>query len=173
MKRWCSALCLATLLLFGAVPVYAQPEPVRMVEMVKKPGVDFRQFKSLGTEVSVSLQPANSWSIEQNDPFLRQRIQTLTLAAAKKQGWVPVDNVDADLKLKLKIFEWGRLRNSQDQNLMEYVQFELRAESAQEGLVLRGTAKYNRVDPTESDLSKVHEAFGSLLEEFFAALHGK
>lgn len=173
MKRWCSALCLATLLLFGAVTAYAEPEPVRLVEMVKKPGIDFRQFKSVGTEVSVSLQPANSWSIERSDPFLRQRIQTLALAAAKKQGWIPVDNADADLKLKLKIFEWGRLRNSQDQNLMEYVQFELRAESAQEGLVMRGTAKYNRVDPTEPDLSKVHEAFGSLLEEIFAALHGQ
>ena len=173
MKRWCSALCLAALLLFGAVPVQAQPEPVRLVEMVKKPGVDFRQFKSVGTEVSVSLQPANSWSIERGDPFLRQRIQTLALTAAKKQGWIPVDNADADLKLKLKIFEWGRLRNSNDQNLMEYVQFELRVESAQEGLVMRGTAKYNRVDPTEPDLSKVHEAFGSLLEEFLAALHGQ
>ncbi len=171
MKRWCNILCLAVLLSFGAVTVHAEPEPVRLVEMVKKPGVDFRQFKSVGTDVSVSLQPANSWSIERSDPFLRQRIQNLVLAAAKKQGWIPVDNADADLKLKLKIFEWGRLRDSHDQNLMEYVRFELRAESAQEGLVMRGTAKYNRVDPMEPDLSKVHEAFGSLLEEFLAALH--
>ena len=173
MKKWCNILCLVVLLSFGAVPVYAQPEPVRLVEMVKKPGIDFRQFKSVGMEVSVSLQPANSWSIERSDPFLRQRIQTLAVAAAKKQGWIPVDNADADLKLKLKIIEWGRLRNSNDQNLMEYVQFELRAESAQDGVVMRGTAKYSRVDPTEPDLSKVHEAFESLLEEFLAALHGQ
>ena len=173
MKKWCNVLCLALLLSFGAAPAFAEPEPVRLVEMVKKPGVDFRQFKSVGTEVSVSLQPANSWSIERGDPFLRQRIQTLALTAAKKQGWIPVDNADADIKLKLKILEWGRLRDSHDQNLMEYVQFELRAESAQDGLVMRGTAKYNRVDPTEPDLSKVHETFGSLLEEFLAALHGQ
>ena len=173
MRKWCAVLCLTVLLSFGAVPAYAVPEPVRQVEVARKPGVDFRQFKSVGTEVSVSLQPANSWSIERSDPFLRQRIQTLALAAAKKQGWIPVDNADADLKLKLKIFEWGRLRNSNDQNLMEYVQFELRAESAQDGLVMRGIAKYNRVDPTEPDLSKLHEAFGSLLEELLAALHGQ
>ena len=95
MKKWCNVLCLALLLSFGAAPAFAEPEPVRLVEMVKKPGVDFRQFKSVGTEVSVSLQPASSGSIERSDPFLRQRIQTLALAAAKTQGCITVDNAYA------------------------------------------------------------------------------
>ena len=172
MKKWCSALCAAILLLGGGL-ASAQPEPVRQVEMVKKPGVDFHQLKSVGNEVSVSIQPTSDWAIDKSDPFLRQRIQELTLKAAKKQGWIPVDNVDADVKLSVKILEWGRLRNSGDQNLMEFVTLEFKAYSARaEGLILRGTGKYSRVDPTESGLEKVNEAYSSILEEFLSALHG-
>ena len=172
MKKWCSMLCVAGLLLLGMRMAYAQPEPVRQVEMARKPGVDFRQFKSVGMDVSVSFRPTSDWAIDKSDPFLEQRIQDLTLKAAKNQGWVPIDNVDADVKLSVKVLEWGRLRNTNDQNLMEYVTLEFRAYSASaEGLILRGTGKYSRVDPVEPDLTKVNEAFVSIMEEFLAALH--
>jgi len=172
MKKWGSTFLAAIVLMLCTGLVYAAPEPVRQVEMIRKPGIDFRQFKSVGNEISVSIQPTSSWAIDKTDPFLRQRIQDLTLKAAKNQGWVPIENVDADVKLAVKILEWGRLRNTQDQNLMEYVTLEFKAYSATaEGEILRGTGKYSRVDPVESGLEKVNEAYVSILEEFLAALH--
>ena len=172
MKKWCSVFCVAGLLFFGMGLASAQPEPVRQVEMIRKPGINFHQFKSVGTEVSVSLAPTSDWAIDKSDPFLQLRIQDLTLKAAKKQGWVPIDNVDADLKLAVKILEWGRLRNSKDPNLLEFVTVEFKAYSTTaEGLVFRGMGKYSRVDPDEPDLTRVNKAFVSIMEEFLAELH--
>ena len=159
-------------LLFVAGIAYAQPAPVHQVEMFRKPGIDFRQLKSVGMDVEVSLAPTADWAMDRSDPFLKQRIQELVLKAAKKQGWIAAENEFADVKLSVKILEWGRLRNSKDANLMEFATFEVKAHSsAAEGLVFRGAGKYSRVDPAEQDLSKVNEAFLSIMEELMAALH--
>ena len=170
-KFWC-ALFVVGILLLGAVPVFAQPDPVYQVEMVRKPGIDFRQFKSVGSDVSISLDPNSDWAIDKKDSFLEQRIQTLSLKAAKKQGWIPTENTYADLKLSVKVLEWGRLRNSADQNLMEFVNFELKVySSASEGPIFRASGRYSRVDPEENDLAKVADAYSSILEDMLAALH--
>jgi hypothetical protein len=172
MKKWWRAFCLTAILLMGTGLAYAQPEPVRHVEVIRKPGVDFRQFKSVGTDVAVSLAPTSSWAIDKRDSFLEQRIQELSLTAAKKQGWVPIDNVSADVKLSLKILEWGRLRTTQNENLAEFVTFELKVYAASaEGPVFRGTGQYSRMAPPEPGLEKMSEAYVSMLEELFAALH--
>lgn len=170
-KLWC-ALLTAAILLLGAGLAYAQPEPERRVEFVKKPGVSYSQFKSLGSDISVSFSPASEWAIDGSDKFLKQRIQMLTLKAAKNQGWVTAENTVADTRLSIKIMEWGRLRNSADPNLMEVLNFEVKvyAGDAESPLVFRGEGRYRRVDPVENDLSKVAEAYGSLLEELLAAL---
>ena len=171
MKKWCRSLLVAGLLLVAGI-AYAQPAPVHQVEMFRKPGIDFRQLKSVGMDVEVSLAPTADWAMERSDPFLKQRIQELVLKAAKKQGWIAAENEFADVKLSVKILEWGRLRNSKDANLMEFATFEVKAHSsAAEGLVFRGAGKYSRVDPAEQDLSKVNEAFLSIMEELMAALH--
>lgn len=171
MRKWWGAFCLAAVLLAGTGLVCAQSEPVRQVEMIRKPGIDFRQYKSVGMDVSVSFQPSSSWAIEKGDPFLEQRIQELSLTAAKNQGWVPIDNVSADVKLSVKILEWGRLRNAQDPNLMEYATFELKVySSTAEGPVFRGTGKYRRAAPPESGMEKVNDVYVSMMEELLAAL---
>lgn len=173
MKKWWGALCLAAVMLVGTglAQAQAQAEPVRRVEIVRKPGIDFRQFKSVGTDVAVSFQPSSSWAIDKGDPYLEQRIQELSLKAAKNQGWVPIDNVSADVKLSVKILEWGRLRNSQGDNLIEYVSFELKVyANAPEGPVFRGTGKYSQVAPTEPNLELAGNAYESMLEELLAAL---
>lgn len=171
MKKWCSAFCLVIFLLMGMGLAYAQPEPIYQVEMNRKPGIDFRRFKSVGNEISVSFHPNSDWAVEKSDPFLKQRIQAISLRVVKNKGWVAVENMDADLRLSVKILEWGRLRNTQDQNLMEYLKFELSGYSAtDEGLVFRGTGQYSRVDPTEQNLGKVNEAYRSILEELLASL---
>ena len=171
MKKWCRVLLVAGLLLVAGM-AYAQPAPVHQVEMFRKPGIDFRQFKSVGMDIEVSLAPTADWAMDRSDPFLKQRIQEMVLKAAKKQGWIAAENEYADVKLSVKILEWGRLRNRQEANLMEFVSFELKAHSpAAAGLVFRGAGRYSRVDPVEQDLSKVNEAFLSIMEELMAALH--
>ena len=170
MKKWCRSLLVAGLLFVAGI-AYAQPAPVHQVEMFRKPGIDFRQFKSVGMDVEVSLAPTADWAMDRSDPFLKQRIQELVLKAAKKQGWIAAENEFADVKLSVKILEWGRLRNSKDANLMEFAAFEVKAHSPAAGMVFRGAGKYSRVDPVEQDLSKVNEAFLSMMEELMAALH--
>jgi hypothetical protein len=170
MRKRFWVLCVTGLLLLGMGIAYAQPEPVRLVEMTKKPGVDFRQFTSVGTDVSVSIRPTSEWAIDKTDPFLKQRVQDLTLKAAKNQGWVTT-STDADVKLSVKILEWGRMRATNDQNLMEYVTVEFKADSAASGgLIFLGTGRYSRVDPVEPDLNKVNDAFVSIMEEMLAAM---
>lgn len=174
MKKIWSALFVVGFLLMSMGMVYAQPEPVRLVEMVRKPGINFRQYKSIGSEISVSVKPNSDWAIDKRDTFLEQRVQGLTMKAARNQGWLPADNEFGDVRISVKILEWGRLRNTEDQNLMEFVTFELKAYSnTSEGpvLVFRGNGKYRRVDPVETGLEKVADVYGSMMEELMAALH--
>ncbi len=154
--------------------VLAAPEPTRLVEVFRKPGVNYTVFKSIGNEVGISIRPAGDSFYDPSDPFLRQRLAELALVAAKNQGWVAIDNPSADVRISVKLSEWGRFRNKQDQNLMEFFALEFRAYSVVSGeMILRATARYSRVDPVEGSMEKMNEAFVSVLEEILAPLKAK
>ena len=171
MKKWLSVACMAGFLFAWAGTAWAQPEPIRQVEVFRKPGIDFRLFKFIGDEISVNIQPAATWSIDKSDPFLKARIQELSLKAAKQEGWVPISTVDADVKVAIRVYEWGRLQNSHDQNLMEFLTIEVNAYSVSSGaMIFRASGKYSRVDPLETTTDKVNEAYVSILAEILTAL---
>lgn len=149
--------------------VMASPEPTRLVEVFRKPGVNFTQFKSVGEEVSISIRPAGASYFDNSDPFLRRRIAEMTLLAAKQQGWVAIDNPSADVRLSVRVTEWGRFRNNKDQNLMEFLAIEVKAYSREPNeLVLQATGRYSRVDPEEESMDKMNSAFVSILAEILA-----
>lgn len=151
-----------------------QPEPAKLVEVFLKPGVDFKQFKSMGEKPSVSIKPAVSWSIDSTDPFLASRIQEILQKSMKNQGFVLVDTVDADLRLNVKVTQWGRLRSNQDLNLMEYLDFEAKVFAAASGeMILRATGKYSRIDPLEHTQDMMNESFESMMNEILSSLRGK
>ncbi len=116
----------------------AATKPTRLLEVFRKPGVNFSQFKSIGDEIIVSIRPVGASFFDNSDPFLRQRIKEMTIQAAKRQGWAPTDNSSADVRLSVKITEWGRFRNNYDQNLMEFLAIEVKAYS-------RGKRRYGDV----------------------------
>ena len=174
MKMFLKVFILAAVLLTVPGMVCAQPEPTREVDIFLKPGVDVGQFKTVGKEPSVSISPTYSWSVEKSDPFLRQRIREILENSLKKQGFVLVDPVEADLKVKVTISQWGRFRNTSDINLMEYLDLEFRAYAVASGdLILRATGKYSRVDPIEDSTVKLGEAYASILDEILASLRAK
>ena len=151
-----------------------QPEPTKLIEVFPKPGVDFKQFKSMGEKPSVSIQPAVSWSIDTTDPFLVSRIQESLQKSMKSQGFVLMDAVDADLRLNLKVTQWGRLKSNQDLNLMEYLDFEAKVYAVASGeMIMRATGKYSRIDPLEHTRDIMHESFESMMNEILSALRGK
>lgn len=171
MKKIITGIMLLLLLSVSAGTAWAAPLPNRTVELYRKPGVNFTQLKSLGEEISVSVRPAGEAYFDSSDPFLRQRVRVLSLEAAKKQGWVAIDNSSADVAVKIRITEWGRFRNRHDQNLLEFFALEVRAMSRTDGeLILRANARYSRVDPMEESMEKLHEALQSVMQEIFAAL---
>ena len=144
------------------------------MEVFLKPGIDFRQFKSVGKDVSVSIQPAYFWSVEKSDSFLRQRIREIVGKSVKKQGFAIVEIADADLNLKVIITQWGRFQNSQFLNLMEYLNLEVRAYSGVTGdMLMRATGSYSRVDPLENSAEKLNEAFESIMDEILTSMRVK
>ncbi len=174
MKIFLKVFLLAALLLTFPGMASAQPEPTIETDVFLKPGVDVSQFKTVGKDPSVSINPTYSWSVEKADPFLKQRIREILESSIKKQGFVFVDPVDADLRIKLMISQWGRFRNTNDINLMEYLDFEVRAYAVASGeLILRATGKYSRVDPLEDSTVKINEACASLLEKILSSLRVK
>ena len=171
MKKIAAGLMTILLLVFCASAALAAPEPNKLVEVFRKPGVSYSGFKSIGNEVSISIRPVGDSFYDPSDPFLRQRLSEMTLLAAKNQGWVPIDNISADVRVSVKLTEWGRFRNKQDQNLMEFFALEVRAHSSASGeMVLRATARYNRVDPVEGSMEKMNAAFVAVMEEILLAL---
>lgn len=171
MKKYWIAGAVAAILVLSLGIACAQPEPDLRTEISRKPGVDFRQFKSVGNEIAIVLRPTADWAIDKSEPFLQSRIRDLTFKSARMNGWVPVNNEDADLKLTVKIWEWGRIKDSKDPNLMEFLHFELSAVSPRhEGLVFRAKGKYSRIDPVQGDLARIPEVFRSLMDDFLYAL---
>ncbi len=171
MKKIAAGLMTILLLVLCASAALAAPEPTKLVEVFRKPGVNYGGFKSIGNEVSVSIRPAGDSFYDRSDPFLRQRLAELSLTVAKNQGWVAIDNTSADVRISVKLTEWGRFRNKQDQNLMEFFALECRAYSVASGeMIMRATARYSRVDPVEGSMEKMHEAFVSVMEEILLAL---
>ena len=141
------------------------------MEVFRKPGVSYSGFKSIGNEVSISISPVGDSFYDRSDPFLRQRLAALSLVAAKNQGWVAIENTGADVRISVKLTEWGRFRNKQDQNLMEFFALECRAYSVASGeTILRATARYSRIDPVEGSMEKMNAAFVSVMEEILLAL---
>ena len=174
MKKISAGLVALLFLILCASTALAAPEPTRLVEVFRKPGVNYGGLKSIGNEVSVSIRPVGDSFFDPSDPFLRQRLAELALMAAKNQGWVAIDNPSADVRISVKLTEWGRFRNKQDQNLMEFFALEFRAYSVESGeMILRATARYSRVDPVEGSMEKMNEAFVSVMEEILAALKAK
>ena len=163
--------------LFACCPemsAMGQPEPTKLVEVFLKPGVDFKQFKSMGEKPSVSIKPAVSWSVDTADPFLESRIQETLQKSMKSQGFVLVDAVDADLRLNVKVTQWGRLKSNQDLNLMEYLDFEAKVYAVASGeMILRATGKYSRIDPLEHTQDMMKESFESMMNEILSSLRGK
>ena len=171
MKKIWAGLLTALFLMVCTSAAMAAPEPTKLVEVFHKPGVNYSGFKSIGNEVSISIRPVGDSFYDPSDPFLRQRLSEMTLLAAKNQGWVPIDNTSADVRVSVKLTEWGRFRNKQDQNLMEFFALEVRAHSSASGeMVLRATARYNRVDPVEGSMEKMNAAFVAVMEEILLAL---
>ena len=171
MKKIWAGLLTALFLTMCASAAMAAPEPTKLVEVFRKPGVNYSGFKSIGNEVSISIRPVGDSFYDPSDPFLRQRLSEMTLLAAKNQGWVPIDNISADVRVSVKLTEWGRFRNKQDQNLMEFFALECRAYSVASGeTILRATARYSRVDPVEGSMEKMNAAFVSVMEEILLAL---
>ena len=171
MKKIWAGLLTALFLTMCASAAMAAPEPTKLVEVFRKPGVNYSGFKSIGNEVSISIRPVGDSFYDPSDPFLRQRLSEMTLLAAKNQGWVPIDNTSADVRVSVKLTEWGRFRNKQDQNLMEFFALECRAYSVSSGeMILRATARYSRVDPVEGSMEKMNAAFVSAMEEILLAL---
>ena len=175
MYRGLKIAMLAIFLLASAeMTASAQPEPTKLVEVFLKPGIDAKQFKTMGDNPSVSIDPTASWSIDSSDPFLKLRIREVLVNSMKRQGFVLVDSSDADLKLKVKVTQWGRLRSSQDLNLMEYLDLEAKVIAVVSGdLILKATGKYSRIDPLENTPDKLNEACGSIMDEILASLRGK
>lgn len=171
MKKIVAGLMTILLLMLCASAVLAAPEPTKLVEVFRKPGVNYGGFKSIGSEVPISIRPVGDSFYDRSDPFLRQRLAELSLAAAKNQGWVASDNSSADVRISVKLTEWGRFNNKQDQNLMEFFALECRAYSVASGeLILRATARYSRVDPVEGSVEKMNAAFLATMEEILLAL---
>lgn len=171
MKKWTIILfaVMATGLFTG--DALASPEPTRLVEVFRKPGVIFTQFKSVGEDVAISIRPAGEAYFDNSDPFLRQRIGEMILLAAKQQGWVAVDNPSADVSLSVRVTEWGRFRNNSDQNLMEFLAVEVKAYSREQSdMVLRASGRYSRVDPVEESMEKMNSAFLSIMSEIMSKL---
>lgn len=175
MKKYLILLALATLLVNAAEAlVLAAPEPTKIVEVFLRPGIDLSQYKTMGTDPAVSIKPMMSWSVDSGDPFFRMRIKEGLENSMKRQGFLLAGPTDADLKLKVTIRQWGRLRNSQDLNLMEFVELEAKVYAAGSGeLILRATGKYSRVDPLENTPDKMNEALGSLMDEILSSLRPK
>ena len=174
MKKMWAGLLTALFLSVCVGTALAAPEPTKLVEVFRKPGVNYGGFKSIGNEVSISIRPVGDSFFDPSDPFLRQRLAEMSLLAAKNQGWVAIDNPSADVRISVKLSEWGRFRNKQDQNLMEFFALEARAYSVASGeMILRATARYSRVDPVEGSMAKMQEAFVSVLEEILAPLKAK
>lgn len=171
MKKIWAGLLTALFLMVCTSAAMAAPEPTKLVEVFRKPGVNYNGFKSIGNEVSISIRPVGDSFYDPSDPFLRQRLKEMTLLAAKNQGWVPIDNTSADVRVSVKLTEWGRFRNKQDQSLMEFFALEVRAHSSATGeMVLRATARYNLVDPVEGSMEKMNAAFVAAMEEILLAL---
>ena len=138
MKKIWAGLLTALFFMVCASAAMAAPEPTKLVEVFRKPGVNYSGFKSIGNEVSISIRPVGDSFYDPSDPFLRQRLSEMTLLAAKNQGWVPIDNTSANVRVSVKLTEWGRFRNKQDQSLMEFFALEVRAHSSATGeMVLR------------------------------------
>ena len=174
MNKACKVMLLAVLLSCAGMTVWAEPAPTKLVEVFPKPGVDFAAFKSMGTNPAVNIKPSSSWDIDQDDPFFKLRIQSILERLMQQQGFILVETADADLKLKLTVKQWGRLRSSGDLNLMEYVTVEARVYAVASGeLVLRATGKYNRIDPLDNTPDKMNEGFASLMNEMLAPLRPK
>ena len=174
MKKIGTGLLTALFLMVCTSAAMAAPEPTKLVEVFHKPGVNYSGFKSIGNEVSISIRPVGDSFYDPSDPFLRQRLSEMTLLAAKNQGWVAIENSSADVRVSVKLTEWGRFRNKQDQNLMEFFALEVRAHSSASGeMVLRATARYSRVDPVEGSMEKMNAAFVAVMEEILASLKAK
>ncbi len=174
MKKMWAGILTALFLTVCTGTALAAPEPTRLVEVFRKPGINYGGFKSIGNEVSISIRPVGDSFYDPSDPFLRQRLGEMSLVAAKNQGWVAIDNPSADVRISVKLTEWGRFRNKQDQNLMEFFALEFRAYSvASAEMILRATARYNRVDPVEGSMEKMNGAFVSVMEEILASLKAK
>ena len=174
MKKLLLGILFAAFILGCPGVVAAQPEPTRQVELYLKPGVDFRQFRSIAKDLSLSIQPATFWSVENADPFLRQRIREIAGRSIKKQGFDVVDATVADLTVKIIITQWGRFQNSKDLNLLEYLDMEVRAYSGVTGdLLMKTTGSYSRVDPLENSADKINEAFESIMDEALASMRVK
>ena len=58
MKKIAAGLMTILLLVLCASAALAAPEPTKLVEVFRKPGVNYGGFKSIGNEVSVSIRPA-------------------------------------------------------------------------------------------------------------------
>ena len=171
MKKIAAGLMTILLLVLCASAALAAPEPNKLVEVFRKPGVSYSGFKSIGNEVSISISPVGDSFYDRSDPFLRQRLAALSLVAAKNQGWVAIDNTGADVRISVKLTEWGRFRNKQDQNLMEFFALEVRAYSSASGeMILRATARYSRADPVEESMEKMNAAYVAIMEEILLAL---
>ena len=175
MNRVLKTLVLAILMLSCAgMTAWAEPEPSRLVEVFLKPGVDFKQFKTMAASPSVSFKPDVSWSIDKDDPFYKLRIQSILEKSIKRQGFILADAVDADLKLKLSVRRWGRLRSTHDLNLMEYLDVEAKVYAVASGdMLMRATGKYERVDPLENTPDKMNAAFESRMDEILGSLRPK
>jgi hypothetical protein len=159
---------------FVALPVsaWALDEPARSVEVFRKPGFDFRVLKTFGEGIDIQFAPVKSWSVEKSDPFLKDRIRDMVRQSLKRQGYffVPEGTV-SDATVKVKIFEWGRFRNTDNQNLIEYIDMDVRVFDEAEGtMVLRGTARYRLLNSTDRSMNGLHAMAVSMFDEIFGAL---
>lgn len=173
MKRTWLLLLVIFVLWAGTGSAWAAEDPVRSVEVFRKPGFDFRPLKLMAPSIGIDFKPISTWSVEKGDPYLKDRIRDMVKASLKSKGFAfAVDELQADASVKVRVFEWGRFRNTDNQNLIEYVDMEVRMYEVSSGeLILRGTARYrlrnNQQDPT---MSSLNEAAASMLDEIFYSL---
>ena len=172
MRRIVFSLLL--IFVFSVLPVtaWASEEPVRSVEVFRKPGFDFRSLKTFGDNVSIQFAPVKAWSVEKSDPFLMERIRDMVKASLKGQGYfIAAEGTAPDATVKVKISEWGRFRNTDNQSLIEYVEMDVRVYDELNGaVVLRGTAHYRQYNPKDQSMAGLNAVAASMLDEIFSAL---
>jgi len=165
-------------LISAALPGLAGAEASRMVEIFFKPGMDSKQVGKLLAVPRVSFSPDASWAIDKADPFLKDRIRSMVVEAFKKQLFVPAaPETPADVRISVKVTQWGRFKNQSDQVLVQYIDMKLQLEATlpEKGstVVFWATAKYRLENSQDTSMTLLNEAGQDLFDEIALRFVGK